>query len=405
MATLISAENSIGLMAVLCGIVALAICLEQRYKWAEKLTGCILVLLATLILANLRIIPEDAPVYGFVGSYLVPMALPLLLFKANIRDIVKNSGRLLLLFLLSALGTVVGTVIAYFVAGRFIPEGAKIRAMISASYVGGGINFVAMAENYGASGTMVSTANVADAITMMFFFFALMTIPSVAFFKKRFLHPLEDKIAAANAAGGEKTGATNAAAYWSRKEISLKDISLAVGVSVAIVAIASPIADFFAGAIPTSNFLLRFLNALLGSKYLIITVFAVIAATFFHKYISEIRGAQELGTYFIYLFFATMSAPVSLRLLVNDAPIFFVCCFIIVVVNIIVTLVFTKLLKFNIEEAMVASNANVGGASTAAALAIAKGWESLVVPGILVGTLGNVIGNIVGIVIGTMFGA
>ena len=54
---------------------------------------------------------------------------------------------------------------------------------------------------------------------------------------------------------------------------------------------------------------------------------------------------------------------------------------------------------------MVASNANVGGASTAAALAIAKGWESLVVPGILVGTLGNVIGNIVGIVIGTMFGA
>ena len=54
---------------------------------------------------------------------------------------------------------------------------------------------------------------------------------------------------------------------------------------------------------------------------------------------------------------------------------------------------------------MVCSNANVGGATTAAALAVAKGWGSLVVPAILVGTLGNVIGNIGGILIGTIFGA
>ena len=172
-----------------------------------------------------------------------------------------------------------------------------------------------------------------------------------------------------------------------------------------IVAVSTPLADFFSAAIPTGNFFLNFCNALLGSKYLIITLIAVVAATVFHKQLNEIKGAQEFGTYFIYMFFATMSAPVSLRLLVNDAPIFFVCCIIIVGVNIIVTLVFTKLLKFGIEDAMVASNANVGGASTAAALAIAKGWDSLVVPGILVGTLGNVIGNICGILIGTIFGA
>ncbi|MBU9738481.1 DUF819 domain-containing protein [Diplocloster agilis] len=401
--TLISVDNNIGLMAVLCGIVALAICLEQRYKWAAKLTGCILVLLTTLILSNLRIIPEDAPAYGFVGTYLVPMALPLLLFRANIREIAKNSGRLLILFLLSACGTMLGSVIAFFTVGRFIPEVGKFLAMITGSYIGGGINFVAMAENYGASGTMVSTANVADAITMMFFFFALMTIPSMAFFKRHFRHPIEDHLATVE--GQNANGKTNAANYWSRKEISLKDIALALGISVVIVAVSTPLADFFSAAIPTGNFFLNFCNALLGSKYLIITLIAVVAATVFHKQLNEIKGAQEFGTYFIYMFFATMSAPVSLRLLVNDAPIFFVCCIIIVGVNIIVTLVFTKLLKFGIEDAMVASNANVGGASTAAALAIAKGWDSLVVPGILVGTLGNVIGNICGILIGTIFGA
>ena len=67
MTTLISADNSIALFAILSAICFLAIFLEQRFKWASKLTGCILVLLATLIMANLHIIPTSASVYDFVG--------------------------------------------------------------------------------------------------------------------------------------------------------------------------------------------------------------------------------------------------------------------------------------------------------------------------------------------------
>ena len=91
--TWISSDNSIALFAILSAICFLAIFLEQKYVWASKLTGCILVLLTTLILANLHIIPTDAPVYDFVGGYLVPLALPLLLFKADIRA--NETGKLL----------------------------------------------------------------------------------------------------------------------------------------------------------------------------------------------------------------------------------------------------------------------------------------------------------------------
>lgn len=148
MSTLISAENSIGLFAVLSAICALAIFLEQRYAWASKVTGCIMVLLATLVLSNLHIIPESASAYDFVGSYLVPMALPLLLFKADIKSIVKDSGRLIILFLIGAVGTCVGAAVAYFVISGRIEEAPKFIAMITGSYIGGGINFVAMADNY-----------------------------------------------------------------------------------------------------------------------------------------------------------------------------------------------------------------------------------------------------------------
>ncbi len=406
--TVISSDNSIALFAILSAICFLAIFLEQRFKWASKLTGCILVLLATLIMANLHLIPTSAPVYDFVGAYLVPMAIPLLLFKADIKAIVKNSGRLIILFLIGAVGTCVGAAAAFPIIVKHVEQAPQFIAMITGSYIGGGINFVAMAENYGATGTTVSTANVADALTMMFFFFALMVIPNLKFFRKHWKHPIEDKLAEAEAEAeerGEKKPSTNAAAYWSKKEISLKDIAFEIGLAAVIVAVSTPLADLFSRIIPDTNVVLYFFNALLGSKYMIITLFSVAVATIFSKRLSTMGGAQEIGTYFIYLFFATMSAPVVFADLVGDAPFFFIACIIILIVNIAFELIGAKLLKFGIEDAMICSNANIGGGTTAAAMAIAKNWESLILPGLLVGTLGNVIGNFFGILMGTIFGA
>ena len=402
MTTLISADNSIALFAILSAICFLAIFLEQRFKWASKLTGCILVLLATLIMANLHIIPTSASVYDFVGAYLVPMAIPLLLFKADIKAIVRDSGRLIILFLIGAVGTCVGAAAAFPIIAKHVEQAPQFIAMITGSYIGGGINFVAMAENYGASGTTVSTANVADALTMMFFFFALMVIPNLKFFRKHWKHPIEDKLAAEE---GETKASTNAAAYWSKKEISLKDIAFEIGLSAVIVAVSTPLAELFTRIIPTTNVVFYFFNALFGSKYMIITLFSVAVATIFSKRLSKMGGAQEIGTYFIYLFFATMSAPVVFADLVGDAPFFFIACIIILIVNIAFELIGAKLLKFGIEDAMICSNANIGGGTTAAAMAIAKNWESLILPGLLVGTLGNVIGNFFGILMGTIFGA
>ena len=47
----------------------------------------------------------------------------------------------------------------------------------------------------------------------------------------------------------------------------------------------------------------------------------------------------------------------------------------------------------------------LGFVGSAMALAIAKNWTALIIPGLLVGTLGNVIGNFFGILMGTLFGA
>jgi uncharacterized membrane protein len=48
----------------------------------------------------------------------------------------------------------------------------------------------------------------------------------------------------------------------------------------------------------------------------------------------------------------------------------------------------------------VASQANVGGAASAIALAGARGYHDRLVPGVAVGLVGNAIGNYLGIAVG-----
>jgi uncharacterized membrane protein len=64
-----------------------------------------------------------------------------------------------------------------------------------------------------------------------------------------------------------------------------------------------------------------------------------------------------------------------------------------------------KLFKFNLEDAIIASNANIGGPTTAAGMAISQGWTDLVGPAMLIGTLGYVIGNYAGTIVGIVLGA
>ena len=177
-----------------------------------------------------------------------------------------------------------------------------------------------------------------------------------------------------------------------------------MAISAIIVWISKIIAGFLAEAIPTSNVLFSMLNGLFGNEYLIMTTIAMIVATAFSKQLEETSGTQELGTYLIYLFFFVIGVPASIPQILREAPLLFVLCAIIIAINMLVCFVFGKLFKFNLEEIIVASNANIGGPTTAAAMAISKGWINIVGPIMLVGTFGYIIGTYAGTFVGQILG-
>ncbi|WP_173916826.1 DUF819 domain-containing protein [Halobacillus sp. Marseille-Q1614] len=400
--SLIQSDDLWLLWAFLAGWAAFSIYLEQHYKWASKVSGAIIALVGAMLLSNLNIIPLQSAAYDAVWNYVVPLAIPLLLFQANIKKIWNESGRLLILFLLSAAGTVAGAIIGFFLLKDYVPGLEKVGAMMTGSYIGGGVNFAALSTKFEAPGELVSSAVVADNLMMALYFFVLIAIPAINFITSRFRTPYIDE----RLQNKENTSETEAACYWGRKEMSLQDIALAVGTAFALVAVSFQLAGWLNEWLPSGDgvsVLFNVLHGIFGDNYLMLTTLTMTAVTVFPKYFESIRGSQEIGTYLIYIFFVVIGIPASIPLILQNAPLLLVFVFLIVAANMLVSFILGKIFNFSLEEVILASNANIGGPTTAAAMAIARGWTKLIVPILLVGTLGYIIGNYIGTGIGVWF--
>lgn len=395
METLISADNHSALWALIGTGTALAIWAEQRFRWAARLSGPVVALLLAMLLANLRVMPTSSSAYDFVGAWLVPLAIPLLLFRANVREIIRTGGRVFFIFHLSAVGSVIGAFVAVWLLTGPIDQASITAAagMMTASYIGGGVNYVAMKESYDVAEAVANPLIVADNFVMAGLFVLMLWMAASSWFRARFPHPYSKEA---------DEGENLAASHWERKGIGLLDIALSLAIGLTVMALANAgvaLVSAGFGDVSESSLGWQMLAVLCTNKFVLITLISVGLATVFSRSMEKVHGAEELGAYLLMVFLFTLGLPADFVSVLRDAPIFFVFCGIIALMNLGFTLLVGKLLKLNLEEIVVAVNANLGGAPTAAAVAISAGWRPLIFPGLLVGIWGYVVGTPVGIIV------
>lgn len=97
------------------------------------------------------------------------------------------------------------------------------------------------------------------------------------------------------------------------------------------------------------------------------------------------------------MFFAVVGANGSISNALTTAPSIFLFASVQVLVHLLVILGVGRLLRFDLKLLLIASNANIGGPTTACAMATAKGWSSMIIPGILAGIFGIAIATFLGI--------
>lgn len=391
--TLFSPDDTWSLFAIMVAGTAFSLWLEKRHRWAEKVSAPVVALLLAMLLSNTRVIPMEAPAYDFVGTWLVPVALPLLLFRADFMRIARSTGKMMIAFHISSIGTLLGAVLAFVLLRHQVLEPEKAAGIMTGSYIGGMVNFMAISESTHAAGTLTSALIVADNLVMAALFLALLWIAGNGFFQRHFTSNILLK---------EGAITSDALPGAEHKEVTVMDIAIALAVAVGVAGAAMFAKKHLDANITTSAsdaWFVVMAKTLATNRFVLITGFSLIVSTIFSRCMSKINGPEQLGGFLLYLFLFTVGLPADLKMVLVKSPVLFAFCGIMAFTNLAFTLAVGKLCRLPLEDLLLSVNANVGGPPTAAAMAMSKGWNRLVLPAVLVGIWGYIIGTPLGLLI------
>ncbi|XP_058740429.1 uncharacterized protein LOC131612678 [Vicia villosa] len=343
--------------------------------WSEKteigktVNGAIVTILVCLAASNLGILSVDAPAYDLVLKFLLPLAIPLLLFRADLRRVVSSTGVLLLPFLLGSVATTIGTVVAYLlVPMRSLgPDSWKIAAALMGRHIGGAVNYVAISDALGVQPSVLAAGLAADNVICALYFSALFALASKV--------PPEASASVDDDAINSISGSSD--------KLPVLQMATSLAVSFAICKAATILTGYF---------------GIQGGTLPLVTAIAVISATVFPKPFASLASSGEaMAVILIQVFFGVIGASGSIRSVMNTAPSIFLFSFVQITVHLALILGLGRLFRFDLKLLLIASNANVGGPTTACGMATAKGWKSLILPGILAGIFGIAIATFLGI--------
>ncbi|HCU90530.1 MAG TPA: hypothetical protein DGR97_11325 [Gammaproteobacteria bacterium] len=344
--------------------------------WSDKcwlgrwLSGAVVALLGGILLSNFGVIPSEAKIYDTIYNYLLPLAIPLVLFEADLTRIFREARRVLVGFLAGALGTVVGG----FLAFAIIPlstSGAEFAAAFTAAYVGGTANLLAVGQAVGLKpgdslAAVVAAGNLAVILYLVLLFLAR-NLNWITFWFK-----------------AEQNNAIEVPVLPARAPLSAIPLLYSLAISIVICAVGFAVQNAFDWP---------------GLALLTITFASVLCATLFRRFFATLDCASPLGFGLLHILFVAIGASASFQAVAEFGPMLMIFATVILVTHVLFVLGAARLFGLGVDETFIASNACALGAPTAAAMALSFRRNDLAVPAMLCGVLGYAVGNFVGLAV------
>lgn len=377
----------LGVLAILSVNVGISDWLARRPGW-HLLGAALLVIALTAVCANVGLIPsvtDGSPAYDAIFTYVAPMAIFWLLLGVDLRSIVAAGIPMLGMFALGAIGTLLGVLVAMVLipAEIFGEFRAALAGMFVGTYIGGALNFNAVALEFGVQreGLLYASAGVVDNLMTTVWMVATIALPRV-------LGPVWRTRAASRpqVTGEATTSSTQPHADASDDEVvGPGDLAVMLALGAGALLLAQKLTAIIASL------------GLALPEILVLTTVALALAQV--PVIQRLRGARALGMFSVLLFLAAIGALCDLGELAGTGHLGFgLSALVTLTVLVHGVFVFAGAYVMRIDPAVaaVASQANIGGGTSA--LALARGLErpDLVAPALLIGSLGNAVGTYLG---------
>jgi uncharacterized membrane protein len=378
-------SNPVYISAILLFLIVLSEWLSQR-KFFLHIGSALMVIFLAAIFANLNIIPSSRnapPLYDQIFKYVAPLGIFFLLLDVKLKNFKYAGVPMLATFLLGAACTMAGCIISYYIISpqtHHINYAPAVAGMYTGTYIGGSANLNAVALQYGVNkdGNLYAAINAVDNIVTTIWIMATLILPSVLrkFFPERKIIP---------ASQASTSNEDLLQQLISKKEtVDVQGISILLFLGIATL-FASTLISFYFPKIPS---------------ILILTTIALILAQI--PAVQRVKGGKTLGFFLILLFLAVIGAYCDIHALSQSgeiAGILLLWVTLLVLIHGILLFAIAGIFKQDWDVVAIASNANIGGAASAAACANSLGRRDLQLPGILAGAIGNAIGTYAGILV------
>jgi len=368
--------NPIYVLVVLSLSVILAV-YAGKTKFGKQFGVALIVILITAVLANLKIIPSASnsiELYNFIFKYVAPISIFYLLLNVNLTSI-KNAGLPMIgLFVIGSLSTTIGILLSWKILSPEIilgEDGRIIAGMLTGTYTGGSVNFNAVALEYDfqKKGILYAGTIAVDNVITTLWIIITLTFPRILkiIWKENSNLKLNHK----------------KHFEISHKNQSMDLISLMWFVFLGIISFY--ISEIISNSLPQIPLII-----------ILSSIGIILAQT---KFVSKLKGSHNLGLYLVYIFLAVIGAYCELSA-VNELKeigvtlLLFTC--LAVMLHGVFLIVIGGLIYRDWEMIAIVSQANIGGGTTAIALAETFNRKDLILPAILVGTLGNALGTYLG---------
>jgi uncharacterized membrane protein len=272
------------------------------------------------------------------------------------------------------LATTLGIIVAWYVLSpqKIIgDEGKIIAAMLTGTYTGGSVNFNAIALEYDfqEQGILYAGTIAVDNVVTTLWIIITLSMPVVLgklWPGKRMEVHTPDKV------------------VEDRDEIDFRSLAWLIFLGVFSFFISELISEM----IPAIPFIL------------ILTTLGILLAQ--TRFVTTLKGSHSLGLYLVYIFLAVIGAYCEISSVFELKEVgvtLLLFASLAVLIHGILIVFIGRLFYKDWDLIAIASQANIGGGTTAIALAETFGRKELILPAILVGTLGNALGTYLGFLV------
>jgi uncharacterized membrane protein len=338
----------------------------ERNKLAGLLGPVVLCYAAGILVGNLHVgLLPDVAMHASEAA--VPLAIPLLLFRTDLRAWLKLARGLLLGFGLACVAAVLSAgVIGAAFASR-TDEWWKIAGMLVGVYVGGTANMSAVGIATGVRQETFVVLNAADVVTGGLWLLICLTVA-----QKVLLWFLP----AFRPSGVVHDAREDVAATWTTR-------SKAFALSVLVVAVAVGAVLVVRGKLEPAAVLLALTTVAIGLSLA--------------PQVRALSGAEEVGEYVLLIFCVAVGSLADVTQLAGHSTTLFLYVVLVMGASIVVHFALCRMFKLDADTVLITSTATIFGPAFIGPVAAAIKNRELVGPGITLGLAGIALGTYLGL--------